>query len=83
MLSDLELEKHVQDLLIDICAVMHSHGYEMVSIGAIMRLIGVGEDRARQHDQEYFALDTQFEKLLQAKNQPPAPKTTPNGVTVH
>lgn len=82
MLKDDQLETHLKDLMIDICAVMYSHGYDMVSIGALMRLIGVGEDRAKIHDQEYFSLDQSFQALIKQRNNPPA-YSVPDGATLH
>ena len=92
MLNDDQLEQAVRDLLMDICEVMSRRGYEMVSVGAMMRLVGIGDERAATHDQEYFALDDEFQKMLHQreqlrntknKNNKKAPRRTPNGVTLH
>lgn len=61
------LEQAVQDLLLDICEVMGRQGYEAVNIGALMRLIGVGDERAAKHDAEFFQLDEEFYRLLAAR----------------
>ena len=82
MLDDDQLEHHIRELIIDICAVLHSRGYEMVPVGAMMRLVGVGDDRARNHDQEYFALDQGFEELLEQRKKPPL-EAAPKGATLH
>ena len=82
MLDDDQLEHHIRELIIDICAVLHSRGYEMVPVGAMMRLVGVGDDRARNHDQEYFALDEGFQEILEQRKQPPL-KEAPKGATLH
>ena len=92
MLDDKELEAAVQDLIMDICEIMHYRGYEQVCIGHIMRLVGVTEERARTHDQEFFALDEEFRAMLeQRKDQKKKPRQkekkasrhTPDGVTLH
>lgn len=82
MLDDDKLEHHIRELIIDICSVLYERGYEAVPVGAVMRLVGVGDDRAREFDQEYFALDQDFEKMLQQKQQP-MPEPAPKGVTLH
>ena len=89
MLDDDKLEGAVRDLLMDICEVMAARGYEMVSVGALMRLVGVGEERAREHDAEYFALDDDFHGMLaqrelddKNKNKK-ALRPNPDGVTLH
>lgn len=90
MLADKELETAVQDLIIDICEIMYRRGYEQVCIGHIMRLVGVPERRAQTHDQEFFALDHEFQNMLdqrQIQDKKPKPKKTPrhtpDGVTLH
>ena len=86
MLDDDKLEAEVRDLLMDICEVMARRGYDVVSVGAMMRLVGVGEERAREHDAEYFALDEEFWHLLsqrEIKNKEKAPRQSPDGVTLH
>jgi hypothetical protein len=82
MLNDDQLEDAVRDLIMDICEVMLRRGYDVVSVGAMMRLVGVSEERAQQHDQEFFALDAEFQAIIDARKNPP-PKKTPAGVTLH
>ena len=89
MLDDDQLEAEVRDLLMDICEVMATRGYEVVSVGALMRLVGVGEERSAAHDQEFFALDEEFQDMLaqreldrKNKNKK-APRPSSNGVTLH
>lgn len=82
MLSDEQLEQAIQDLIVDICEVMYLRGYDRVPIGAMMRLVGVAEERAAKHDQEYFSLDDQFKEMLKVKHQP-LPSKAPSGATLH
>ena len=89
MLDDDTLEAEVRDLLMDICEVMARRNYEVVSVGALMCLVGVGEERAREHDAEYFALDEDFQGMLaqreldrKNKNKK-APRQSTDGVTLH
>jgi len=89
MLDDDRLEAEVRDLLMDICEAMARRGYEVVSVGAMMRLVGVGDSRAAEHDAEFFALDDDFQGMLvqreldrKNKNKN-APRQSPDGVTLH
>jgi hypothetical protein len=82
MFDDDQLEDAIRDLLIDICEVMYRRGYEMVPVGAMMRLVGVGEDRAQQHDQDYLALDQDFLMILNNRKDHRL-KEAPQGVTLH
>lgn len=82
MFDDDQLESAIRELLIDLCEVMYQRGYEMVPVGAMMRMVGVGEDRARLHDGEYLALDDDFRAMLELRQQPKL-KEAPQGVTLH
>jgi hypothetical protein len=82
MFDDDQLETAIRELLIDLCEVMHQRGYETVPVGAMMRMVGVGEDRARLHDGEYLALDKEFCAMLQLRKEPRL-KEAPQGVTLH
>ena len=78
------LEDAVQDLIIDLCEILYKRGYRIVPIGAIMRLIGVEEARAAEHDNEIFSLDNDFELMLQAKQEEQnIPMAPPPGATLH
>ena len=91
MLDDKQLEVAIRDLLLDLCEVMSRRGYEMVNVGAMMRLVGVSEERAAQHDSEYFALDENFQEMLKQRDQAKSKKKTnnkkdhgaANGATIH
>lgn len=61
----------VRELILDVCEVLHNHGYQEVSIGALMRLIGVDPSSASAHDDSGFALDETFEQILQMRSRSP------------
>ena len=75
MLSEQELENNLRELIIEICLVMQNRGFTMVSVGAIMRLIGVDPASARKHDDEVFDLGDDFDQMIarraSAHNLPP------------
>jgi hypothetical protein len=78
-----KLETTIRELIIDICEVMHRRGFPAVSVGAIMRLVGVDEIQARRHDDELFDLDSEeFERLLEKRKMPRQP-ALPTDVTLH
>lgn len=87
MLDDTKLEAEVRDLLMDICEVLARRGYEVVSVSAMMRLVGVGDERAAAHEGEFFALDEEFWSLLsqreQDKNLKKVQRHSRDGVTLH
>ena len=55
-----ELELAIQNLLVELCAVMFNHGFEEISVEAMMRLLGVPADKAEIHAGEFFTLDEEF-----------------------
>jgi predicted transcriptional regulator len=83
MLDDKQLEKAIHDLILDICELMYDRGYDQVPVDAIMRLVGVDAGKASEHTGEYFALDQDFQKLLEQRRAPPVPEKTPSDATIH
>jgi len=80
------LEQAVQDFILDVCEVMYRRGYDSAPIGAIMRLVGVPESAARQHDDEHFMLDLEFQRMIQSRRGAAvtaALDRVPKGVTLH
>lgn len=81
MLDQTGLEENLHRLIVDICRVMYDNGYESLSVGAVMRLIGVGEERASQHDTEFIDLAEYFTKT--AAQERPVARTNQEGQTLH
>lgn len=79
------LEEHVYDLILDLCTVLYNNGYRAVPLGAMMRIIGVADEYAAEHDHEVFELDEEFKKILEDKKgkSGPSEETCPPGVTLH
>lgn len=82
MQDDDQLEQSIRDLIIDVCAVLYRQGYSQVPIGAVMRLVGVANEKAAKHDNECFALDEEFSAILESKKHTLL-KQAPDGVTLH
>jgi|LauGreDrversion4_2_1035121.scaffolds.fasta_scaffold4099898_1 hypothetical protein len=71
-----QLEDSVRDLIVDLCAVLYQHGYQEISMGALMRVIGVSSDRASAHDQQLIDLCEHFaNQKIPHKNQQVPPGT--------
>ena len=82
MLDESALEQNLHALIVNLCRVMHAHGFESINVGAMMRLIGVGEERARPHDEEWIDLAEYFRKDTQVPDRPVA-KINSEGRTLH
>lgn len=80
MISSPDFEQQIRKLIIDICEVMYRHGFSTVSVGAIMRLVGVDEPQAQRHDDELFDLDSEeFMRMLQQRK---VQSTVPGSIDV-
>ena len=82
MLDESALEANLHALIVDMCRVMHDHGYETICVGAVMRLIGVSEERASRHDDEWIDLASYFENKPAMPDRP-IPKVNSEGKTLH
>ena len=82
MLDENALEQNLHALIVDLCRVMHTHGFESMNVGAMMRLIGVGDERASRHDEEWIDLAEYFEKHAPVPDRP-IPKINAEGKTLH
>jgi hypothetical protein len=82
MLDDMQLETEVRELILDVCQVLYKYGYEAVSVGAMMRLVGVSHDKAMEHDDMLLVLDDSFQDMIKMREQM-AVKQAPLGSTLH
>lgn len=53
-------------MVTEICSVLYRRGIRAVPIGAMMRLMGISNERAQEWDKEYFALDKDFINEMEA-----------------
>jgi len=65
--TDPETEE-VTQILMELMAVLWSHGRIQVSVGALMRVLGVENSNAAKHDDEYIMLDETFVNALPNSN---------------
>lgn len=79
-----DLEQHIYEIIVDLCAVLYYKGYRTVPMGAMMRLIGVDDEEAALHDGEMFQLDDEFERILEQKEDTTDPDLArPPDATLH
>lgn len=68
----------VREIMIDILTVLHNHGIDTVSVGGIMRLLGVPSEIAASHDDEYLQVSVEsFEETEEEI------EVAPPGTTLH
>ena len=82
--EDLALEEHVKEVMLEIMAVLWANGYKEVSIGALMRILGLDEEDAAPHNDDYVLLDEHFaEVAAQMSTKQKTEICVPPGTTIH
>ena len=78
------LYQHVRQIMIEIMAVLYANGQQELHLGAMMRLIGVDEELAKEHDETKIKIDATFLELAAELNiQHLMPSGVPAGATIH
>jgi len=70
MLDDLDIDQAVRLAILNLCVVLHDCGITEVHVGGIMRILGVPDNLAQEHDDERIILDNEFVKYVDQINQP-------------
>ena len=70
MLDDLDIDQAVRLAILNLCVILHDCGITEVHVGGIMRILGVPDDLAQEHDDERIILDNKFVKYVDQINQP-------------
>lgn len=70
MLDDAELDQVVRLSILNLMVVLYDCGITEVHIGGVMRIMGVPDDKAQQHDDERLILNEEFVKYVDQINTP-------------
>jgi hypothetical protein len=70
MLDDAELDQAVRLSILNLMVVLYDCGITEVHIGGVMRIMGVPDDKAQQHDDERLILNEEFVKYVEQINTP-------------
>ena len=70
MLDDTELDQSIRLSILNLMVVLYDCGITEVHIGGVMRILGVDNDKAKQHDNERLVLDEEFVKYVEQINTP-------------
>jgi hypothetical protein len=80
---DILNEESVKDLVVNICLVLSQFGINEVHVGGLMRLVGMDDDLAAEHDDELMVI-TGIEQQLKTENSTSEIlESMPPGTTVH
>jgi hypothetical protein len=70
MLDDAELDQAVRLAILNLMVVLYDCGITEIHIGGVMRIMGVPDDKAQNHDNERLVLDEEFVKYVEQINEP-------------
>ena len=70
MLDNLDIDHAVRLAILNLCVVLHECGITEVHVGGIMRILGVPDNLAQEHDDERVILDDEFVKYVDQINEP-------------
>ena len=70
MLDNLDIDQAVRLAILNLCVILHDCGITEVHVGGIMRILGVPDSLALEHDDERIILDNEFVKYVDQINQP-------------
>lgn len=65
-----KLDQLVKVLMADLMSVLHKHGISEVHVGGMMRLMGIDDAIAGDHDNERIELSEDFAKYVKEVNEP-------------
>ena len=77
-----QLHEQIRNVMLDIMAILYRNNFKRVPMGAMMRLLGVDDSVAAEHDQDVIELDEKFAEVLKELNTL-APIEIPQGTTFH
>ena len=78
------LYEYVRTVMLEIMAVLYANGQRQLHVGAMMRLIGVDEERAAEHDDDRIDIDESFAELANDVNiKYLLQSRIPDGATIH
>jgi hypothetical protein len=78
------LYEYVRTVMLEVMAVLYSNGQRHLHVGAMMRLIGVDEERAAEHDDDRIDIDESFAELANDVNiKYLLQSRIPDGATIH
>ena len=78
------LYEYVRTVMLEVMAVLYANGQRQLHVGAMMRLIGVDEERAAEHDGDRIDIDESFAELANDVNiKYLLQSRIPDGATIH
>ena len=80
--SDEILHERIQTIMLEVMGVLYGNNITLVHMGAMMRLLGVPDSKAAEHDNEMLELDEKFGAMLRELNKSTTTEV-PKDATIH
>ena len=64
------MEQEVRMLMYEMMTLLYQYGIREVNVGGMMRLLGIDNKQAQQHDDEMIILDEKFAKYVAEITEP-------------
>jgi len=77
------LHERIKTIMLEIMAVLYANGINNIRMGAMMRLLGVDDTKAAEHDGEIIEVDEKFGAMLSKLNKNIEPVEVPKGTIFH
>jgi hypothetical protein len=77
-----QLHEQIRTIMMDIMAILYRNNFKTVRMGAMMRLLGVTDAVAAEHDQDVVELDEKFAEVFKELNTL-GPIEIPKGTIIH
>ena len=78
---DILNEESVKDLVVNLCLVLADFGITEVHVGGLMRLVGINEELASEHDDELMII-TDIKNIVRTQEEEKQ-EVCPPGTTLH
>ena len=76
------LHERIQTVMLEVMAVLYDNNINLVHMGAMMRLLGVPDIKAAEHDNEMLEMDEKFGAMLRELNKSTSYQV-PSDATIH
>jgi len=83
MLSKDSTYDHIKNVMLDVMIVLYENGIREIHMGAMMRLLGVSDEIASDHDHEIMELDENFATMVAELNKNTTAPAIPADATIH
>ena len=70
MLDNKDIDETMRVALMNLMVVLYDCGIEQVHIGGLMRILGIDNKVAANHDDELIVVDEKFVKYVEQVNEP-------------